>query len=135
MSACLFCDIVHQRCPARIIYQTETVICFLPRVPEAYGHTLIVPKKHVPDIYAASETLLGELMAAAKKLALHYRTQIQATGVNLLHASGAAAQQSVPHFHLHLLPRFDQDGLNAWPQLPKADFDLDALLQKLQLGG
>jgi len=134
MSACLFCDIVHQLCPARIIYQTETVICFLPRVPEAYGHTLIVPKKHVPDIYAASETLLGELMAAAKKLALHYRTQIQATGVNLLHASGAAAQQSVPHFHLHLLPRFDQDGLNAWPQLPKADFDLDALLQKLQLG-
>ena len=92
MNACLFCDIAHQRCPARIIYQTETVICFLPKAPDTYGHTLIAPRQHVPDLYTASASLLGELMAAAKLLALHYQTRIQATGVNILHASGVAAQ-------------------------------------------
>lgn len=133
MSECIFCNIVNNQIPAWVIYQNQDVICFLPNPPEVYGHTLIAPKQHIMDIYAAPESILGSMMAASKKLALHYKTQIGASGINVLHASGASAQQSVFHFHIHLFPRFENDGLNTWPQLPATSFDKDEMLNKLSI--
>lgn len=133
MTECVFCDIIQQRIAAWVVYQNEDVICFLPRNPEVYGHTLIVPKQHVVDLYTTPTALLEKLMAAAQKLSIHYKAQVGASGVNLLHASGASAQQSVFHFHLHLLPRFDGDGLNTWPELPTLSFDRDEMLKQLML--
>ena len=85
------------------------------------------------DIYTAPESILRNLMIVSKKLAIHYKTQIDASGINLLHASGISAQQSVLHFHLHLIPRFDKDGLNAWLEFPSASFDKDEMLKKMKL--
>ncbi|MDY7079786.1 MAG: HIT domain-containing protein [Chloroflexota bacterium] len=133
MTNCVICEIVAGSIPSWIVYQDTEVICFLPKMPEAYGHTIIAPKVHYPDLYAAPEALLEHLIVAAKKLAVHYRDRIGSSGVNLLHASGVSAQQSVLHLHIHLLPRFDNDGLNAWPKFPTAQYDKNKLLEELRL--
>ncbi len=133
MTDCVFCRIIQRQIPSRVVYETPQVICFLPQAPEAYGHTLIAPKQHFADIYAAPGSVLKSILSVAKELAVHYQHQVGATGINLLHASGTSAGQSVFHFHVHLIPRFDGDGLNLWPQLPPAKFDLDAMLNALKL--
>jgi histidine triad (HIT) family protein len=134
MENCIFCKIVKKEVPSRVVFETDEVICFLPNKIEVYGHTLIVPKEHFSDLYDIPEALLEKLASVSKKLAVAYREKIGATGANLLHASGQDGEQTVFHFHLHLLPRFKNDGLKTWPQLPKIEVDADELLAKLKLG-
>ena len=131
MKNCIFCRIIKKEVPAIIVYEDKDVICFLPNKIEVYGHTLIVPKKHYVDLYDIPEEILCKLNTVAKKLTLAYKKKINATGVNLMHASGKDGQQSVFHFHFHLLPRFKNDGLNTWPKLPKINIDADDLLKKI----
>ena len=134
MSAnCAICDLAAGRVPRWIIHETESVLCFLPLELNAYGHTVIAPKAHVADLLDIPEGLLQDVMLAAKRLTSHYTQTLNATGVNLLHATGSDAGQSVAHFHLHLLPRFAGDGLNAWPDLPAVLVDKDELLARLHL--
>lgn len=133
MNGCTICDIVADRTPAWIVYQDTDVICFLPKTLEAYGHTVIAPKAHYQDIYTTPEHLLEVIIVAAKRLSIHYKDKIGSSGVNLLHASGVSAQQSLLHLHIHLIPRFNNDGLNAWPKLSSTQYDKDELLEKLRL--
>ncbi|GIW67039.1 MAG: histidine triad protein [Candidatus Parcubacteria bacterium] len=130
---CVFCKIIKRKEPARIIYEDKDVICFLPKTIHVYGHTLIVPKKHYENLYDIPEKDLIKLIKTTKKLTLIYKKKIKATGVNLLHASGKDAQQSVFHFHFHLFPRFKNDNLDTWPKLPKIKVDPDELLKKLKI--
>ena len=134
MKSCVFCEISQGRRDSNVIYQTDAVICFLPLTLQAYGHTIIAPKQHFADIYTIPEVILTSLTAVTKTLALHYKEQINATGVNLLHASGISAQQSVFHFHVHLIPRFENDGLNLWPEFPTKTYNMDEMLKKLMIG-
>lgn len=131
MSQCAFCSIVSGTSPARIVRETDTVICFLPKRLSTYGHSLIAPKAHYEGLFDIPTEVLAEVIEMARRLAESYKAAIDSTGVNLLHASGKAAQQSVPHFHFHLLPRFSDDGLNTWPDLPDVEVDLDELLRTL----
>lgn len=131
--ACPFCRIAHGIAPADVVYEDSTVLCFLPSELQAYGHTLVVPKTHYTSLWDIDWGVLAELMEVVRLLSLRYRSSIRATGINLLHASGRSAQQSVPHFHLHLLPRFEGDGLNTWPALPKLHVDRSELVRKLRL--
>jgi histidine triad (HIT) family protein len=132
MNNCIFCQIINKQAPAWIVYEDEDVICFLPQKVEVYGHTLIVPKQHYVDLYDIPENVLCDLVKVAKKLTLVYKEKINATGANLMHASGVDGQQSVFHFHFHLLPRFKDDRLDTWPKLPKVKIDKDELLKKLR---
>lgn len=132
-NGCVFCDIVAAKIPSWIVYENKQVICFLPNKLEVYGHTLIAPKAHYQDIYTVPQDLLESIIVTAKKLAIHYQNQIGSTGMNLLHASGIAAQQSVFHFHIHLIPRFNNDGLDTWPALPQSQYDKDEICTKLRL--
>lgn len=133
MENCIFCKIVKKEVPSRVIYETDEIICFLPNKIEVYGHTLIVPKKHFSDLYDIPEAQLEKLASVSKKLAVAYREKIGSTGANLLHASGQDGEQTVFHFHFHLMPRFKNGGLKTWPQLPKIEVDADELLAKLKL--
>jgi len=134
MSDCIFCQIVDRKAPAKIIYENENVICFLPKKPEVYGHTLVVPKKHYADLYDIPPDILCELVKVSQKLTLEYKEKINATGINLMHTSGKDGQQSVFHFHFHLLPRFKGDGLDIWPNLVKIEVDRNELWEKLRMG-
>ena len=133
MDDCVICKLVKHQLPSWVVYEDENVLCFLPLEVEAFGHTVIAPKAHHADLFSAPLEVTSCVLVVIQKIALHYRTAIGATGVNLLHASGVAAGQSVPHLHFHLLPRFDNDGLDAWPKLPGTRLDKDELLEKLRL--
>lgn len=112
MQQCIFCEIAKKNIPAKIVYESDRVIAFLDINPLTVGHTLVVPKLHVPSIFETDETINREIFETAQKISLKMKERIQADGVNLLHASGKAAEQSIPHFHLHVVPRREGDGLN-----------------------
>ncbi|PSG99193.1 MAG: histidine triad nucleotide-binding protein [Nanohaloarchaea archaeon SW_7_43_1] len=114
---CVFCKIVEENDPEKVIYQNETVAVFPPLKSDilAKGHLLVIPKEHHRDIFDLPEDTLTELTLTAKKVAETLEQESSITGFNILHASGKSAQQSVNHFHLHLVPRRDSDGLDLWP--------------------
>ena len=133
MDDCVICKLVNNELPSWVIYEDENVVCFLPLEVEAFGHTIIAPKAHHADLFSVPTEVLGYVLAVIQKVALHYQKAIGATGINLLHASGVAAQQSVPHLHIHLIPRFENDGLDVWPKLPETQHNKDELFKKLRL--
>ena len=111
MSDCVFCGIVKGEYPSTKIYEDDHVYAFLDINPVAKHHTLVIPKEHYADLYDIPEATLQHLMVAVKRVTL----QLQKEGVNavnVLHASGVEAQQSVFHFHLHIVPRHQDDNLN-----------------------
>src|SRR5690349_9953530 len=116
---CIFCDIVARKAPALIIHEDDRTISFLALRPSIDGHTIVVPKAHHVDFYAMPDDALLAVMSSCKTHALRWRERLGVTGVNMLHASGVDAGQSVFHFHVHLFPRFTGDGLHAWPALPQ----------------
>ncbi|MFV0626783.1 MAG: HIT family protein [Alphaproteobacteria bacterium] len=128
---CIFCDIANHTSPADIVYEDENVICFFPIEPEAYGHILVVPKKHHETIFdICSEDLLN-LMSVIKFLSTKLKLQFGFSGINILHASGKDTGQSVFHFHFHILPRQENDNINAWPDLDLVEFDKKGFVKEL----
>jgi histidine triad (HIT) family protein len=98
---------------------------------EAVGHTVVAPIDHVANMYEATITCLRSLVETVQTVAMRYEHELGATGFNLLHASGADAQQSVDHLHVHLIPRWSNDGLNAWPALRAGHIDRAAEYERL----
>jgi histidine triad (HIT) family protein len=89
---------------------------------------------HSRDLSDTSDQTLGRLLQVSKQLTGHYKTKLDSEGANLLMSSGPAAQQSIPHVHLHLIPRATGDGLDAWPTFPRTEMpDPDALLDLLRV--
>ena len=131
---CPFCRIVNGSLSARVVAEDEHALAFLPKKLAVHGHTLIIPKDHFVPLFDIDADSLASVLSLSKSLAEHYAQTINSQGVNILHASGTAAQQSVPHFHIHLIPRFEQDGVNAWPRFPSYTGDVDQLHQLCRLG-
>ena len=131
MNDCIFCQVIQGKEDAKIIYEDKNVLCFFPKQMEVYGHTLIIPKQHFPNIYEIPSELLSSLIETIQLLAKEYKNKIGATGINILHASGKDAQQSVFHFHFHMFPRFKDDGLDTWPKLASTVFDVEEIFKKL----
>lgn len=94
---------------------------------------MIAPISHHADIFDLPQQVGTSILSTTKRIGEHYRTVLNAQGLNLLHASGSAAQQSVFHFHFHLLPRYEHDEIDAWPTLPKWTGDLDRLIEQVHL--
>jgi len=111
MENCIFCKIAKGEIPSAKIYEDEKVFAFLELNPLAEGHTLLIPKKHFQDIFDIDQGDLESLAAAAKKIALKLKEAFGAEGVNLVQRSGKAAEQGVFHFHLHIIPRKNGDGI------------------------
>ena len=111
---CIYCKIVANEAPADIVYEDELVMAFISKHQVSEGHTLVVPKNHFENLFDIPEEQVAALGVAAKIVATKLRDEHGATGVNLLHASGKDAQQSVFHFHLHVVPRYPDDGLDMW---------------------
>jgi histidine triad (HIT) family protein len=133
VSECPFCRITQGNEPAFIVHSTEHVIGFLPLRMEAPGHTVVAPRDHVEDMYDAASPQLMTLIEEVQAIAVRYRSQFGATGFNLLHASGRDAQQSVRHLHVHLIPRWPDDGLDTWPGFPLVEIDRQREYERLTL--
>jgi len=132
---CIFCDIAKGLAPAKIICRDKHVIAFLPRKQTVRGHLVVAPVRHWATLFTIPEQDAAELMRAMKRLAGLLKRRLGATGVNALHASGRDAQQSVMRLHFHLLPRFRNDGIDAWPPIPERHGDLDAVAEQLRHRG
>jgi len=130
---CIFCKIINGNLPLRKIYEDEYTLAFLDIAEDVDGHTLVIPKKHVVNILDCDNETLGRLMNAVKLISNHYVENCGYDGVNLLNASGEEAQQTVFHFHIHIIPRKSNDGINAWPRFGGARASLDEMLQKLKM--
>lgn len=128
---CVFCKIINKELPSYIVYETDSILAIFAKEMEVYGHTLVIPKQHYQDMYDIPEDVLAEIVKASKKIGNMYKDSLWSTWVNLLHASGKDAQQSVPHFHLHIFPRYENDGLDTRPKLAKIEVDKDELLKKI----
>lgn len=115
MNDCIFCKIISNDIPSYKIYEDEHVIAFLDISQATPGHTLVIPKVHIRDIFELDEHLAAHCFAVATKLAKHIVPLVGATGVNIVNNSHEVAGQAVFHFHAHIVPRFDatNDGYNA----------------------
>jgi histidine triad (HIT) family protein len=107
---CVFCKIRDGQIPSFKVYEDQRTMAFMDINPLNPGHCLVVPKNHAATVFDIDPVDLQAAIVAAKKVATAVRTAIRANGMNILQANGAAAFQSVPHFHFHVIPRFNNDG-------------------------
>jgi histidine triad (HIT) family protein len=108
---CLFCRIVAGELPATVIHHDERTVAFMDINPATRGHALVVPRTHVPDLHAVGEDDLAAVARTARRVAGRAREALGADGVNLLNSTGQAAWQTVFHFHVHVIPRYQGDPL------------------------
>ena len=108
---CIFCRIVQRLIPAVVLSETDDLLAIMDLYPATRGHALVLPKEHIPDIYSMSEELAGRLFGQTTALAKALQRRLAPAGMNLVQANGAAAGQTISHFHLHLVPRYPGDGV------------------------
>jgi histidine triad (HIT) family protein len=124
---CLFCKIVAGEIPATIVAQDERTVAFMDINPATRGHALVVPRAHARDVHAIDPEDLAAVAASAQRIAARAVAQLGADGVNLLQSNGAAAWQTVFHFHLHVIPRYAGDPLRLpWVPAPGDMADIAA---------
>jgi histidine triad (HIT) family protein len=114
---CVFCKIMAGELPATIVAEDERTVAFMDINPATRGHALVVPRRHTTDLLSIEPQELAAVMAAAQRLAGRAKERLKADGINVLNSCGAAAWQTVFHFHLHVIPRYQSDPLRL-PWLP-----------------
>ena len=114
MDDCVFCKIVKGELDSEKVYEDDLVLAFLDIKKVSEEHTLIIPKKHYENIYDIPDKELQRIILITKKLAKKYKQEKGINQINLLNSNGKEAQQSVFHFHMHLVPRQKNDKLNLW---------------------
>lgn len=102
---CIFCAIVAGQAPCHKIIETDHVLAFMDLFPASDGHALIIPKAHFENIYETTDVALAQVFAVARQLALAIRAEFSPDGMTVTQANGQAAGQTVPHYHVHLIPR------------------------------
>jgi histidine triad (HIT) family protein len=134
MSAdCVFCKIRDGAIPSVKIYEDERTFAIMDINPINSGHSLVITKTHAPTLWDAAPADLAAAMATAQKVALGIREALKPDGLNMLQANGPAAFQSVPHLHLHLIPRWNNDGKGFdWALVPGDRAQLQALGERLR---
>jgi histidine triad (HIT) family protein len=124
---CLFCQIVAGEIPATVVAQDERTVAFMDINPATRGHALVIPRAHARDVHEIDPEDLKAVAAVAQRLATRAVQALGADGVNLLQSSGRAAWQTVFHFHLHVIPRYDGDPLRLpWVPAPGDPDDIAA---------
>lgn len=133
MENCIFCKIANSEIPSATVYEDADFRAILDIAPAAKGHVIILPKKHAANLFEADEELLSKALLVAKKVAAAMMKALGCDGVNVLQNNFEAAGQTVFHLHIHLIPRYKEDGLKiaAWPQGGYADGESAALAKKI----
>jgi histidine triad (HIT) family protein len=130
---CIFCKIVAGELPATIVGEDERTISFMDIAPATRGHALVIPREHSADLLSIGAEDLAAVGLAAQRLATRAKQRLSADGVNLLNASGAVAFQTVFHFHMHVIPRYEGDQLRL-PWVPAAGDSAEIAAAAQELG-
>ncbi|HEY8365282.1 MAG TPA: HIT family protein [Haloplasmataceae bacterium] len=139
MSNCIFCKIINNEIPNVKIYEDDKVVAFLDISQVTKGHTLVIPKKHVENIYEVDEITISDLYKRVPKIAKAITKAFNAQGCNIVNNNGEIAGQTVFHYHVHIIPRYnDDDGFRAiytnhMDQFSKEDLEKIALIIKKEL--
>lgn len=131
---CIFCKIAAGEIPSKTIYEDEQFRVIMDISPATKGHALILPKEHYPNLYEIPEEVAADAMKLAKKLAKKMTDALQCDGFNLVQNNGEVAGQTVFHFHMHLIPRYKNDGNEdriCWNHLELSEEELEEIHQKL----
>jgi len=129
---CLFCKIVAGELPATRVHEDDRTVAFMDINPGTRGHLLVVPRAHARDLLAIEAEDLAAVVHAGQRLAALQVEHLGADGVNLINSCGAAAWQTVFHFHLHVIPRYEGDPLKLpWTPGPGDEAEIAAAAKAL----
>ncbi len=124
MSDCIFCKIVAKEIPATIVYEDDDVLVFMDIGPIVKGHALVISKKHYDPVTETPDQIVSKLHLTAKRIANAQMNGLEADGVNIMQNNGSASGQEVPHIHVHVIPRYSDDGHHwNWNAKKYADFN------------
>jgi len=133
MSDCVFCNIVAGQIPSAKVHEDELTLAFMDIGEVNPGHVLVAAKPHVENIFGLDDTLAAAVFRTAARVARAVQKAYSPEGVTLYQANGSAAGQTVFHFHLHLVPRYDKDGMRlTWPTKNPPREQLEANAAKLR---
>ena len=133
---CIFCKIINGEIPSNTIYEDDDFKVILDAGPASRGHSLILPKEHYANLFELDGEIAAKVLPLAKKLAAHMKDVLQCDGINVLQNNGEAAGQTVHHFHVHLIPRYEKDNnksLLTWAQADISSEEMAEIRQSLEL--
>lgn len=129
--SCIFCKISDGQTPCMKVYEDEWTIAFMDIAKDVDGHILVIPKKHVENILDCDTDTLNRVVNTVKVVSNYLVNKCGYDSVNILNASGESAGQSVSHFHIHIIPRKKDDGINAWPNLPGSKREIGEIFEEI----
>lgn len=133
MDDCIFCKIIKGEIPSFKIYEDDYTYAFLDIAKDVDGHTLVIPKKHVRSMLECDSETMTHVMSTVQKISRHYIDDCGYGGVNLLNCTNECAHQSVFHFHVHIIPRKENDGIRGVPDFKGAKLPLEEMHEKLKM--
>lgn len=129
---CIFCKIANGEIPSKTLYENEKYRVILDLGPATKGHALILPKDHYANLYELPEDAASEVMKLAKKMASLMTDKLGCDGFNLVQNNGEVAGQTVFHFHMHLIPRYQDDGQKiGWKPGEPSQEELEAIRHQI----
>ena len=132
MNDCIFCKIIKREIPCNKIYEDKDIFAFLDNNPVNKGHTLIIPKKHLENIYETPDKIISKMIIGAKKLSIIIKKTMKSDGINVYMNNGRAAGQQVEHAHIHVIPRLEKDGFTYWKNKKKySDEEMSEIKNKI----
>lgn len=133
---CIFCKIAAGDIPTNTVYEDEKCRVILDASPATKGHALILPKEHFADIFAIEDDMLTHVIQVAKKVAGHMKEVLGCQGINLVQNNGPVAGQTVFHFHMHVIPRYESDdnkGVIEWNHKEFTEEEMAAICDSLKM--
>ena len=131
-NTCIFCKLANGEIPTATLYEDEDFRVILDANPASKGHALIIPKEHYANLYELEESLAGKAMILAKKMVAKMTDVLGCDGYNLVQNNGECAGQTVFHFHLHLIPRYNDDRVGlGWKLNELTETDREDILSKM----
>ena len=129
---CIFCKIANGEIPSKTLYEDTDFRVILDLAPATKGHALILPKEHAANLYELPEEDASKVLVVAKKVAAMMKENLQCDGLNLVQNNGEVAGQTVHHFHLHIIPRYEQDGQEIlWTPGESTQDELEAVRKQI----
>ena len=130
---CIFCRIISGEIPSTTIYENSKFKVIMDIAPANKGHVLILPKEHYDNIYDIDTATAGELFELAAMTARALKSVLGCDGMNILQNNGTVAGQTVFHFHMHIIPRFEADTVNiGWKELSYEDGEMEQLREAIR---
>ena len=130
---CIFCKIIAGELPAQIVDENERTVAFMDINPATRGHLLVISREHARDLLEIDSEDLAATVQSAQRMAARVSERLGPAGVNLINSCGAAAWQTVFHFHVHVIPRYEDDPLRLpWTPAPGDSAEIEATAQALR---